>query len=155
MVDYFLIKRGNIHTPSLFNPTAGTLYYYSKGWNLKALACWVCAVLFGIPGLVGAYHPTWVSEAALNMNKMGWVLCFAVAAGFYFVVVSVLPAQVTPGGYQADPKDFESFAVTDGYLEGDALIEFGIDTIQNVEDPESGRRSTTSNEIVEKIDEKH
>lgn len=123
MVDYFIVKRGNIHTPSLFDPSRTSLYYYSKGWNLRALGCWVCAAAFGIPGLVGAYHPTWVSAAATHMYRTGWVLCFVVAATFYFCSNLVQQPKVFPAGHESTPKSFEGLAATEGYFEGEDLIE--------------------------------
>lgn len=129
MIDYFVIKRGNIHTPSLFIPAPGSLYYYTKGWNLKALACWVSAALFGIPGLVGAYHPTWVAAAAVHMYQTGWVICFAVAATFYYGVNRLFPPRVFPAGREGgllDSKAFESLAASEGYFDDEPVIEFGV-----------------------------
>jgi nucleobase:cation symporter-1, NCS1 family len=148
IVDYFFIKRGNIHTPSLFTPARGSLYYYTKGWNLKALGCWAAAALFGIPGLVGAYHPSAVTKAATHMYQMGWVLCFAVAATFYFGINFILPARVVPGGYDFNPKPFELFADTEGYLEGDALVEFRAVEVQDGEEPVSDSASFNAEEKV-------
>jgi NCS1 family nucleobase:cation symporter-1 len=149
IVDYFFIKRGNIHTPSLFNPAPGSLYYYTKGWNLKALGCWLAAAAFGIPGLVGAYHPTWVVSAAHHMYQLGWILCFAVASTLYFGSNFVLPARVTPEGHDADPKEFEGFGATEGYLEGDSMIEFRTHEIYVGETD-----SVASNRIEDIINEK-
>lgn len=148
IIDYFFIKRGNIHTPSLFTPARGTLYYYTKGWNLKALGCWVAAALFGIPGLVGAYHPSAVAKAATHMYQMGWVLCFTVAAAFYFGINVLLPARVVPDGYESDAKPFEGFADTEGYLEGDALVEFRGVEIHEGQEPVSGSASFSLEEKV-------
>ena len=125
-MDYFFVKRGNIHTPSLFDPSPDSLYYYNKGWNLKALGCWVCAAVFGIPGLVGAYHPTWVGIAATHIYQTGWVICFAVAFAFYFGITLALPNRVIPRGYHIEDKRFESLADTDGYLEGDSIVTFPV-----------------------------
>ncbi|KAH8893643.1 NCS1 family nucleobase:cation symporter-1 [Thozetella sp. PMI_491] len=154
IVDYFFIKRGNIHVPSLFNPQPGSLYYYVKGWNLKTLCCWVCAVVFGIPGLVGAYHPAWVSSAATHIYQTGWVICFAVATSFYFIVGRFLPGQVAPEGCSAEAKRFEHFAETDGYLEGDSLVEFEVAEVQRGAESTLSGRSINSQDRVDGIFEK-
>lgn len=125
-MDYFFVKRGNIHTPSLFSPSPGSLYYYNKGWNLKALGCWVCAAVFGIPGLVGAYHPTWVGVAATHIYQTGWVISFVVASTFYFGITLALPNRSLPQGYHLEDKRFELLADTDGYLEGDSIVAFPV-----------------------------
>lgn len=126
IVDYFFVKRGNIHTPSLFNPAPRSLYYYTKGWNLKAVACWVSAAVFGIPGLIGAYHPTWVGAAAIHIYQTGWVICFAVSVALYFAVNLALPAKVFPTGYESSPKAFELLAESEGYFAGESPIVFGV-----------------------------
>jgi NCS1 family nucleobase:cation symporter-1 len=111
---------------SLFDPASGSLYYYTKGWNLKALACWISAASFGIPGLVGAYHPTWVSAAAIHMYQTGWVLCFATAAVFYLVTNRLLPARVLPEGHTGEERSFEKLAVNEGYFDDEKVIEWNV-----------------------------
>jgi len=97
---------------------------------------------------VGAYHPSAVAKAANHMYQMGWILCFAVAVTFYFVVNLALPPQVVPSGYDANVKCFEGFAETEGYLEGDALIEFRGLELQDGEEPVSGSASFKVEEKV-------
>ncbi|CVL06975.1 related to uracil permease [Fusarium mangiferae] len=126
IVDYFFIKRGNIHTPSLFNPSNSSLYFYTGGWNLRALGCWVCSAVFGIPGLIGAYHPTWVAMAATHIYQTGWVICFTAAAVLYYAVNLVFRAEVLPYGQATSEFAFEHLAATEGYLEGENVVEFPI-----------------------------
>ncbi|KAI5247791.1 hypothetical protein E4T43_01700 [Aureobasidium subglaciale] len=146
IIDYFVIKQGNIHTLSLFNPTSGSLYYGNKGWNLKALFAWLSAAVLGIPGLVGAYHPTWVSEGAKHLYQTGWVVCFAVAMFLYWVANLVFPAKVLPGdqGGARKPK-FEELALTDGYLDGESFIEYGLRRLDGSED---GRSTSPGVDLV-------
>lgn len=145
IVDYFFIKKGNIHTPSLFDPSPGSLYYYTKGWNLKALACWIIGAVFGIPGLVGAYHPTWVAEAATHMTQTGWILCFAVAVTFYIASCVILPPKVFPAGHESTAKKgFEWLGETEGYFDGESYVEtFGIVEGQEESDSQVSRDDIT------------
>jgi NCS1 family nucleobase:cation symporter-1 len=125
IVDYFFIKRGNIHTPSLFDPSPTSLYYYTKGWNFKAVGCWVCAAAFGVPGLIGAYHPSWVGIGAIEIYHSGWVICFAIAGSFYYAINVLLPPRIYPEGSQiTGPMKFEGLAEAEGYLEGESIITF-------------------------------
>lgn len=148
ITDYYFVKRGNIHVPSLFRPSSGSLYYYTKGWNLKALLCWVCAATFGIPGLVGSYHPTWVGVAATHIYEMVWIITFFSASAYYFTANMLMPAQVQPDGYSEtiSSKAFESYAATDGYLDGDALVEFPM--VQVHDGLVGSGDSTASQEVV-------
>ncbi|EWG47715.1 hypothetical protein FVEG_07764 [Fusarium verticillioides 7600] len=144
IIDYFFVKRGNIHTPSLFNPSKGSLYFYIGGWNLKALGCWVCSAVFGIPGLIGAYHPTWVSMAATHIYQTGWVICFSAAAAFYYALNLVFPAKVLPHGQATSHLGFEHLADSEGYLEGESVVEFPISGIQPEDSVCSSHESSTA-----------
>jgi len=154
MIDYFVVKRGNIHTHSLFDPNPGSLYYYTKGWNLKALACWVSAAAFGIPGLIGAYHPSWVSEAARHIYQTGWVVCFVVALTLYFVINLAFPAKVFPSGCEVGSKSFEGLAESEGYLDGERPITFRLSRIEGSEADSLGHDDVNSVEEVMKSDVK-
>ncbi|CRG91925.1 Uracil permease [Talaromyces islandicus] len=148
IIDYFFVKHGNIHTPSLFNPSRGSLYLYTRGWNLKALGCWICAAVFGIPGLIGAYHPTWVAIAATHIYQTGWVICFAVAAVFYYIIDFVLPAQILPDGHNRHDLSFETLADTDGYLEGDAIVDFPLLEEESVASTKEATTITIPDSVV-------
>lgn len=128
IVDYFLVKKGNIYTPALFDPSHDSLYFCTRGWNLKALCSWVSAAVLGIPGLVGAYHPTWVSLGAIHLYQTGWVVCFAVAAVLYFVSCQVFARQVVPAHYdKTESRTFESMA---GAIEvNDGESDVGMETL--------------------------
>ena len=42
--DYYVLRRQNLHTPSLYTSGEGGIYWYFRGFNLKACCAWVCAV---------------------------------------------------------------------------------------------------------------
>lgn len=56
VADYYLIRRGNIHVPSLYNVTPGSLYMPRPGgYELKGLISWVVGSIIGIPGLAAVF----------------------------------------------------------------------------------------------------
>jgi NCS1 family nucleobase:cation symporter-1 len=85
---------------------------------------------------------------------MGWIICFAVASTFYFVISRILSPQVVPQGYNADPQKFEGFANTEGYLEGDPMVEFRGQEVLYVGEPGSNSTRTGSDLVVDSILEK-
>lgn len=143
--DYFLIHRGNIHTPSLFDPRAGSLYFYTAGWNLRASGAWVAGMLFGLPGLIGAYRPDLVAIAAIEMYETGWLLTFVVSFVLYTAIGLAFPVRLVPKGYETGNegvegeasgldipthkghivKGFERLAKNDGYLRGESYADLG------------------------------
>lgn len=128
----------------------GSLYYYTKGWNLKAVGCWVSAATFGILGLVGSYHTTWVAAGATEIYYMGWIITFFTSSVFYCVVNWFLPAKVMPDGYSqtVSGQSFEAFAATGGYLDGDELVVFPAIAVQD--GVNSSADSTASQDVVDK-----
>jgi nucleobase:cation symporter-1, NCS1 family len=88
------------------------------------------------------------------MYQMGWVLCFAIASILYFSTNRILPAQVVPEGQNADSKQFEGFAESEGYLEGDSLVEFGRIGAEYEGEPVCGSASNVSKIIVDNVHEK-
>ncbi|KAI6878748.1 hypothetical protein KC360_g3607 [Hortaea werneckii] len=124
ITDYFFVRRGNIHTPSLFDPQPRTLYYYTKGWNLKAAGSWVAGVVLGLPGLIGSYHSEWVAAAATHMYQTGWLLCFAMTATMYCTINLVARTDVLPNDQGVNRLKFEALAASDGYMQGDCVVAF-------------------------------
>lgn len=113
MVDYFLIRKGNIHVPSLYNGTPGSLYWYKSGTNLAGVFAWCVGVSLGLPGLVGAYEPSMVNQSAKNMYKIGWILyAFASAVVYYVLMQFVVKPETYPEGRHDEPISFEHLAHT-------------------------------------------
>jgi nucleobase:cation symporter-1, NCS1 family len=113
MVDYFLIRKGNIHVPSLYDSTPGSLYWFKSGTNLAGVFAWCVGVSLGLPGLVGAYEPSMVNQSAKNMYKIGWILyAFAAAVVYYVLMQFFLKPEIYPEGHRAEPTSFEHLAHT-------------------------------------------
>lgn len=54
------------------------------------------------------------------------MICFVAAGAFYYVVQLVLPSKVIPDGHEIENIGYEEMAQTDGYLMGDAIVEFSV-----------------------------
>ncbi|WP_234365123.1 NCS1 family nucleobase:cation symporter-1 [Streptomyces sp. RTd22] len=71
VIDYFLIRKRQLNVEHLFSAEPGTAYYYSKGWNLRALAAFGLAAIFSVstvwaPELKGLTGYAWIFGAALG-----------------------------------------------------------------------------------------
>lgn len=59
------------------------------------------------------------------MYHAGWIICFAVAAAFFYAISWLLPPQVLPESLPgAGPLKFEELADAEGYLDGEVVITF-------------------------------
>ncbi|KAJ9494342.1 hypothetical protein H2202_010125 [Exophiala xenobiotica] len=119
IVDYYWVRRGNLHTPSLFKGKKGDLYFFTRGFNLRAYFAWLTGFLFGLPGMIGRFHPTAVNEAAKNMYRMGWPLTFTVTSVTYAALVYFLPVQIYPESHANTPTTFEYLGKRDCFFEDD------------------------------------
>jgi len=46
IVDFYLIKEGNLSNKDLYLPESKSIYYYSKGWNVKAIYSLILGFIF-------------------------------------------------------------------------------------------------------------
>ncbi|KAK8108786.1 permease for cytosine/purines- uracil- thiamine- allantoin-domain-containing protein [Apiospora sp. TS-2023a] len=126
VVDYWLLRRGNLHVPSLYTKEAGTPYAYYHGWNPRAVAAWVAGVAFTVHGIAGSLDPAAVNQASKNMYKLGFLLSFSMGAGVYYVLsliwsVPVYPSGHNPSDYDGDTESFEYMARSEGFFPGETV----------------------------------
>lgn len=67
IVDYWLIRHGNIHVPSLYRASSISPYYYKYGFNPRAYGAWVAGVVSSISGIAGVLKPGTVPQTAVNL----------------------------------------------------------------------------------------
>jgi NCS1 family nucleobase:cation symporter-1 len=120
IVDYFIIRKGNVHTPSIYDTSSTGLYKFFHGWNLRAMVAWVCGVVFVVHGVAGSIKPTSVSQASKNMYKLGFILSFLMGGIVYYGLCMIWPVQVLPTAHEGEVLGFEQLALTDGYFEGES-----------------------------------
>lgn len=129
IVDYLLVRKGNLHTPSMYDGTKGSLYWFWSGINWVGVFAWTCGMVMGLPGLVGALNPGSVSVAAVNMYKMGWLLSFFTAGSVYYLLRLFIKARIHPAAYEGMPTTWEYMAKEkrEGFYDGER--ESGSDVI--------------------------
>lgn len=96
VVDYWIVRNGNLHVPSLYNKQPRRPYTYCKGWNTRALTARIAGVAFTIHGIAGSLDPTAVNEASKNMYKLGFLLSLLMGALVYYVLSRLWPMTVYP-----------------------------------------------------------
>ncbi|KKA18881.1 Allantoin permease [Rasamsonia emersonii CBS 393.64] len=87
IVDYFLVRRGNLDLGDLFSQAPSGRYYYTRGANLRGIAAFVIGFLLPLPGFVASFGTgAQVSAAATDMFDLGWVLSFLMGGLSYWVI---------------------------------------------------------------------
>ncbi|KAK6001431.1 hypothetical protein QM012_002762 [Aureobasidium pullulans] len=110
IVDYFIIRKGNIHVRSCFSASKSGLYWYWSGINIVGVTAWLLGTTMGIPGLIGQYQPEIISLAAKNMYRLGYLLTFTTAATVYYVLRMFIKPRIFPTGREDTPFQREWLA---------------------------------------------
>ncbi|KAG2733907.1 hypothetical protein G9P44_003432 [Scheffersomyces stipitis] len=158
LADYYFVKRGNIHVPSLFTKKSSGVYHYVYGWNLWACFAWAGAASICIPGLYRAYYPESLSISATRMYQMGYILTTISSMVFYYCLSLIFKPQIYPEAHRDTPKTWEYMRTTDGFFEDDSPIGkvgyFGsvdVFTGEKVDTSEGSSVKTKSEKILETV----
>ncbi|THY18057.1 hypothetical protein D6D01_07354 [Aureobasidium pullulans] len=143
VVDYWIVRRGNIHVPSLYVYTPESPYTYYKGWNLRMLAAWVAGVAFVVHGIANSLHPGSVGMASSNMYKLGFILSFTMGGLVYYVLCLIWPVQILPHGAER-ALAFEELAANEGFFDHE-----NVGTITGVLEGEDADNVSTQHYIAE------
>lgn len=141
IIDYWYVRRGNIHVPSLYVTAEGAPYTYYKGWNLRILAAWICSVGSTIHGLAGAFDPSSVSDGSLKMYKLSFIISGGIGGLVYTATCLIWPPAILPRGVDRGSKlEFEELAKDEGFLEGESIATInGIGYIDGVPHAADGK----------------
>ncbi|GHC29326.1 NCS1 family nucleobase:cation symporter-1 [Aidingimonas halophila] len=80
VVDYYLVKRQNLDLEAMFSSAPDSAYYYTKGWNQRALAAFGLAALFSISSV-------WV-PALEALGGYAWLIGAGLGGLFYYGFMS-------------------------------------------------------------------
>ncbi|KAL4885760.1 permease for cytosine/purines, uracil, thiamine, allantoin-domain-containing protein [Aspergillus karnatakaensis] len=121
VVDYWIIRRGNLHVPSLYSREPGTPYTYYKGWNLRAIAAWVAGTAFVIHGVAGELQPELTGQSSKDMYKLSFLLSFIMGSGVYYLGWVAFPEGIYPVGWEDTPKTWEYMGDSEGFFPGESV----------------------------------
>ncbi|KAI1769353.1 putative allantoin permease [Hypoxylon sp. FL1150] len=121
VVDYWVIRRGNLHVTSLYTKAGGAPYTYYHGWNPRAVAAWVSGVAFTVHGISGSLNPGSVNDDSLKIYKLGLLLSFLMGCSVYYVLSLIWPPRVYPSAEPQGSLAFEYMARSEGFFPGESV----------------------------------
>lgn len=120
-VDYFIIRKGNVHVPSLYKGDSGSPYWYYGGFNIRTFVAWAIGVAVVINGLAGSFQKSY-NVGSKHLYSLGMLLSFAVAGTLYYLFNKIYPVKIYPAEHCDTPKTREYMKTTDGYFLDDDVI---------------------------------
>ncbi|MGM0543196.1 MAG: NCS1 family nucleobase:cation symporter-1 [Pseudomonadota bacterium] len=93
VVDYYLIKRQHLNMQALFSAEPDAAYYYTQGWNTRALMAFGGAAIFSLS--------TVLVPALASLNGYGWLMGAGLGGLFYFILMRPFKAAPRYAGQKA------------------------------------------------------
>jgi len=121
-VDYWVIRKGNVHIPSVFLGGPQSIYWYWHGFNLRAYAAWLIGVGLVVHGVANSLAPGTLDPASTNIYNMGIILSSLAGGLSYYLICLVFPPPVMPPHHADEPVTWEKMAATEGYFADDESV---------------------------------
>jgi NCS1 family nucleobase:cation symporter-1 len=80
IIDYYLVKKTNLDNREIFSLDNNGLYFYSNGWNLKAIYPLILGFIF-------AASPIW-NESLMIFHYYSWIIGAFISSLTYYLLVS-------------------------------------------------------------------
>lgn len=121
-VDYWIIRKGNLHVPSLYSTETSSPYWYFRGFNLRAFGSWIAAIALVIPGVSGSINPGSIGMAAVHIYSLGFLLSTTFAGVLFYASHQIWPVEIYPPQYSDRSKTWEAMRHTEGFFPEDTTI---------------------------------
>ncbi|KAL4862428.1 hypothetical protein BDV12DRAFT_203075 [Aspergillus spectabilis] len=91
VADYWILRRRQICLQQLYEPYG--LYWFTRGWNLRAILAFFLALVPNLPGLAVSVNPTvdHVPMGFQNVYTMSWLVGLVIAGVVYLGLSVVFP----------------------------------------------------------------
>ncbi|CZR56504.1 uncharacterized protein PAC_06392 [Phialocephala subalpina] len=124
IVDYFIIRKGNMSIKDMYSLSREGRYFYMKGVNLRAFPAFVVGFLMPLPSFVASFGYE-IGVVASHIYALGWVLSFAMGCLSYWIICIVFKVPGDDKEYIWEGKVDESqVAIVEGVpAVGDNMIE--------------------------------
>jgi len=93
VADYWLVHRGRIDVPAMYDPHGR--YRYTYGVNWRAALALLLAVPPLMPGLIHSVNPAIKIGGAIRLFDVAWMFGFVVASGVFTATSLLFPAKET------------------------------------------------------------
>ncbi|KAG9012360.1 hypothetical protein FRB93_001782 [Tulasnella sp. JGI-2019a] len=93
IVDYYLIHKGHLDVPALYQPHGR--YRYTSGVNLRAVVALVISIPINLPGLISSINPKINSHGGAYPYNIAYLLGFTLAGSVYYITSIAFPPTET------------------------------------------------------------
>ena len=80
VVDYYLVKKCKLNNKDIFSLEENSLYFYSKGWHIKAVYSLLLGFIFSASTI-------W-NESLMNYQSYSWIIGASISSLTYYLLVN-------------------------------------------------------------------
>lgn len=121
-MDYWIVRKGNVHIPSVFIGGPQSIYWYWHGFNLRAYAAWLIGVALVVHGVANSLNPGTLGQASTDIYNMGIILSSLAGGLSYYLICLVFPPPIMPPAHADEPVTWERLAKTEGFFPDDENV---------------------------------
>lgn len=117
-IDFWAVRKRNWRVPDLYIGNSQSIYWYTAGWNWRALAAWVLTIWPSFPGFIAG---TTGGETALGWRRtfqVSWVVGFMGGGFVYYIICLVFPPPGKP--YESMLLEADDRTIDGVSMEGDS-----------------------------------
>lgn len=103
LVDYFIIRKGNITLEDLYTRSSWGRYHFFHGFNIRAFVAFVVGFMLPLPGFAASFGHS-IGDGAVEMFSLGWVLSFLMGGTAYFVACKIFKVPGDDGQHPFESK---------------------------------------------------
>jgi NCS1 family nucleobase:cation symporter-1 len=111
-VDFWLVRKRNWRIPDLYIGDSRSIYWFTAGWNWRAMATWCLTIWPSFPGFISGTSGAKVAIGWTRTFQVSWIVGFMGGGLVYYVICLVFPPLGRP--YETILLDVNE-AVVEGY----------------------------------------
>jgi NCS1 family nucleobase:cation symporter-1 len=95
-VDFWLVRKRNWRVPDLYIGDSRSIYWYTAGWNWRALASWCLTLWPSFPGFISGTTGKKVALGWTRTFQVSWIVGFMGGALVYWLMCLISPPPGSP-----------------------------------------------------------
>lgn len=95
-VDFWLVRKRNWRIPDLYIGDSRSIYWYTGGWNWRAMAAWVLTIWPSFPGFIAGTTGNAVDLGWKRAFQVSWIIGFLGGALVYWIICFISPPPGNP-----------------------------------------------------------
>ncbi|KAJ7465101.1 NCS1 nucleoside transporter family [Mycena latifolia] len=91
VADYIVVRKRKLRLSHLYMPSNESIYWYTAGFNTRAIVAWIMGVWPLLPGFIAAVQHRTAPPGWTHAYYLAWILGFLVSGATYLLLCQIWP----------------------------------------------------------------